>query len=167
RRLALREELQKTARREGSGARDGPDYGPPACADFHRVTTAASHELEVVRTGDYLVDSGYRRTLRPYSVPRLQSLQQAVRNLQHVHFPRGKLHALFEAALEPQPHRAERLVREIFSRCNQEHRRALWQAVKELGPAGRSFPWYGNNGKVRTVIADLAEAFDLFEEVAP
>jgi hypothetical protein len=40
-------------------------------------------------------------------------------------------------------------------------------AVQGLGRAEQTFPWCGNCGGQATALADLAEAFDLFEEAHP
>jgi hypothetical protein len=162
--LDLAESLLKSSKKVGSAAPPATETWAPACVDFHQVTGASNYELEVLRTEDYRTDTAHRRTLRPYTVERLDRLRQGVQGLREVRFPRSKINALFEAALESAPARAERLAREIFGRCKPPLRRALWQAVQGMGRAEKTFPWCGNRGEQATALADLAEAFDLFEE---
>lgn len=163
--LDLAEELLKSAKKGGSKSPEAGGSWAPAFADFHCVTTASGHELDVVRGDDYQVgvEGNSARTLRPYSLDRLEKLRAAVRLLHGVAFPRTKLNELFEASLEPMPGRAERLVRESFSHCREPQRRALWDALQMIEPGPWRFPWYGKNGDRFTAVADLAEAFDLFE----
>lgn len=171
--LDLAEELLKSAKTAGSADSAREKYWAPAYVDFHRVTGSSSHELKHVRKDDYHVTEAppaHPRTLRPYSLAKLEKLQQAVAVLRHENFPPSKLHALFEEAMQPSWQRAERGVREIFSRCRQtsgkHERAALWAAVSKLG-GEKDFPWCEENRhdgtKSRpTPIADIVEAYDLF-----
>jgi hypothetical protein len=95
----------------------------------------------------------------------LSSLRKQVAKLRGVQFPRAKLHGLFEASLEASRVKAERLVREVFSRCKPDQRKVLWDIVAEMGRGQEvDFPWRKANGRRDTVIADLVEAIDLFPE---
>ena len=168
--LDLAEDLLKSAKRAGADQSVEDHYWSPAHVDFHLVTGSSSHDLAQVRRESYgaLRDgSDARRTLRPYSLGGLDSLRRAVARLRSVNFPRSKLQALHEAALEPMPHKAEYLIREIFSRCRRtekaNERLALWEATELLGPVS-DFPWTGVGGDRRLGTTDLAEAFDLFPE---
>jgi hypothetical protein len=165
--LDLAESLLKSSKKTGSNEAQATETWAPACVDFHQVAGKSSYELDVFRSEDYRTNTAHRRTLRPYTVERLARLRQGVQALRGVNFPRSKINALFEAALEPVPTRAERLAREIFGRCEAPLRRALWMAIQGLGRAEQTFPWCGIRGEQATVLADLAEAFDLFEEAHP
>lgn len=167
--LDLAEQLLRSAKDAGWIARPpGQSYVTPAFLDFHVVSGAASQELQHVRRDDYLVDSPSRRTLRPYSRHQLRALERGVACLRQANFPRSKLHDLFEAALDLVDSRAERRMREVFSRCRdtdqQPERWSLWQAVAQLAaaPHADQFPWVDDGGRRATPIADLAEAYDLF-----
>lgn len=165
--LDLAEELLRSAKKAGS--RDpsiGPYYAPPYM-DFHLVVGPQGADLRAVRAMDYLVGAGdnRQRTLRPYSADRLVKLKQCARLLQGARIPRSKLQDLWSAALDPRVPRAEARCRELFSRLrgksDRNERRALWQAMCELG-MGDDFPWCPNGPSWATALADLVEAVDLF-----
>ena len=175
--LDLAEELLKNAKRSGTKAAAALDpsdhFWSPAFVDFHRISSSTGHKLSSARESDYRTKTKQPRTLRPFAVDRLDVLSAQVRRLRRANFPRGKLHDLFEAALDPSPKRAGRRVREIFSRCKQDarhpQRQALWDAVKALKPEGETldFPWFRSGEPSKLAIADLVEAYDLFPEEAP
>jgi Cas10/Cmr2, second palm domain len=185
----LAEELLKNAKKGGSADKDAGDYRAPSYIDFHLVAGASSQDLGPVREQDYQTgkESKYHRTLRPYRREQLDKLRQAVERLQAARFPRSKLQALFEAALdlrEPVPEKpdacalsetgpehakalerrerkAEQGARELFGRLKKHERQALWLALLDLGILER-FPWYNIGEHHATALADLVEACDLF-----
>jgi hypothetical protein len=159
--LELAEALQKSAKKGSSDDRNAGGHRAPAYVDFHLVAGSTGNELTALRRDDYQVDSPHRRTLRPYSCNRLDTLRRAVETLRQGRLPRSKLHDLFEAALEPLPSVAQRRARELFSRLDRGQRRALWDALGLLGTLS-AFPWYGNGAAHSTALADLVEALDLF-----
>ncbi len=183
--LELSEALLRSAKRAGDiAARDANRTVPEPHIDFHLVTGGHSVALDELRRTDYGVTFHApptaqsastahvaARTLRPYSLGRLDLLRDAVLKLRAQRFPRSKIHALYDAALEPNPARAEQRLRELFARCRigkqgEGERRALWEATRMLCPNGYTYdyPWF-KQGNVRvTPIADLAEAYDLFCE---
>lgn len=165
--LDLAEELLRSAKKAGS--RD-PGVGPyfaPAYIDFHLVVGPQGADLSAVRELDYLVGAAEnrQRTLRPYSVDRLKNLREGIRLLQSARLPRSKLQDLWAAALEPRVPQAEARCRELFSRLgsasNPAERKALWQALRNLGMA-ENFPWCPLGNSMATALADLVEAVDLF-----
>lgn len=167
--LDLAEQLLRSAKDAGWNARPpGQSYVTPAFIDFHIVSGAASHNLKYLRREDYQAGSSSMRTLRPYSSQQLRDLRRGVAALRQASFPRSKLHDLFEAALDCVESRAERRVREIFSRCRDSEQKSerwsLWQAVANLAAAPHTcqFPWVAYDGRRATPIADLVEAYDLF-----
>lgn len=172
--LDLAEALLASAKRGGAAGRENHAtaahreagaYWTPSYVDFHLVAGSSSHDLDHLRERDYHVKTAASRTLRPFSRDTLSRLRAQVGRLRRGGFPRSKLHDLFEASLEPSRVKAERRVREIFSRCNSEERKALWEIVAEMGRGHEvDFPWRKADGRWDTVIADLAEAVDLFPE---
>jgi hypothetical protein len=170
--LDLAEELLASAKRGGAADREGRSttdprarqgYWTPAYIDFHLVAGSSSQDLDQLRERDYHVKSAAPRTLRPFSVSALSRLRAQVGKLRGGRFPRSKIHDLFEASLEPSPVQSERRVREVFSRCKPEQRKALWEIVEELGQGHLiEFPWRKSEGRWDTTIADLAEAVDMF-----
>jgi hypothetical protein len=164
--LDLAEALLKNAKRAGSRDKEKPEHcWAPAYVDFHVVAGASSHELKHLREDDYFTETAARRTLRPVSRDQLIKLCEGVGLLRQGQFPQSKLHDLLTAALNRSPVQAQRLVREVFSRCQKkEQQEALWQAVGKLCPNGHklNFPWYENADEQTTAVADLVEAFDLF-----
>jgi hypothetical protein len=163
----LAEDLLKSAKTTGSAEQRRQQAKKNGRAgsyiDFHLVTGASSHDIATVREEDYLVQTDYSRTLRPYPRDRLETLQQAVSLLQgKARLPRSKQHDLMASALEPRPQKAQRLVREVFSRCKPGQREGLQKALQALGPL-HPFPW-SPLGETRqtTALVDLMEAIDLF-----
>ncbi len=164
--LELAEQLLKNAKRQDSHIAQGA-----ARIDFHVVAGANSHDLKKVREDTYQVsnDSSAPRTLRPLSCSQLETLRDTVQELHKVGFPRNKLHELQEAALTKEATRADWHIRNIFVRCRHElersERRALWQAVADLCPKGYefNFPWFQRDDQRLLCIADLVEAYDLFQ----
>lgn len=164
--LDLAEQLLRSAKRnpsEKSGTHD------TARIDFHVVAGANSHALEQVRTDTYCADSKAPRTLRPLTPAQLQEVRDAVRDLRLANFPRSKLHELLDAALTAQPRHAERRIRETFARARHgagsSQRRALWDAVQRLRPAGHEvrFPWFQSGDRRFLCVADVVDAYDLFQ----
>ena len=166
--LDLAEQLLRSAKRipnEKSGAYD------TARIDFHVVAGANSYALEQVRTDTYRTDSKESRTLRPLTPVQLLEVRGAVRDLRSANFPRSKLHELLDAALATQPRHAERRIREIFARARHgagsSQRRALWDAVQRLRPAGHEvrFPWFQSGNRQWLCVADVVDAYDLFQQI--
>jgi hypothetical protein len=165
--VELAEQLLASAKRGGADRPEGGVYRAPAYVDFHLVAGSSGHDLGLLRERDYHVETGASRTLRPLPLESLARLRVQAGRLRDAGLPRSKLQDLFEAALEPSKVRAERLIREAFSRCKPEQRGALWGAVAELGHGGEvDFPWRRSGGRWETAIADLVEAVDLFPEEA-
>ncbi len=164
--LDLAEALLKNAKEAGSrGTQRTGGYWVPSYVDFHLVAGASSHELNYVRTEDYLVKDGAApRTLRPMAREQLLRLRDAVGLLRG--FPRSKLHDLWAASVHPSRAQSELLVREVFSRCKQDERAALWRAVELLCPTGHqfAFPWYERGDSRTSAVADLVEASFLFSQ---
>ena len=176
--LDLAEQLLASAKTGGSrDSRSSSHYWAPSYVDFHMVVGSSGQDLGQVREFEYLVSTGEPRTLRPYSSSDLERLRSGVIGLRRANFPRSKVHDLYEAALESSPVKAERRIREIFSRCKGkpplDHRQALWDAIaglvtveklagKAAGPPMFNFPWCSPSGRGRLGIVDLAEAYDLF-----
>lgn len=164
--LELAEALLKNAKKAGSRTMGRQQhYSAPTHIDFHVVAGASSHELKHVRCDDYFAGESAPRTLRPLLRNQLVKLKEGVNLLRRRQFPKSKLHDLLTAALHPSEVQAQRLVREVFSRCKKpEQREALWQAVRMLCPEGHAynFPWYEQANERTTAVADLVEAFDLF-----
>lgn len=161
--LELSEALLENAKRAGSRVKQVDEhYSAPTYVDFHVVAGASSHELEHLRKDDYFTDTSHPRTLRPLPREQLLNLREGVDLLRQ--FPRSKLHDLLALSLTKSPVQAQRLVREVFSRCKKNERDALWQAVHRLCPLVHQFdfPWYKDADRHTLAIADLAEAFDLF-----
>ncbi len=165
--LDLAEELLKSAKEDGSRDPSRKPYWAPPFIDFHLVVGPTGADLAAVRKEDYLVgvEGSPRRTLRPYRRDRLELLRKGVCLLQRARLPRSKLQALFDAALDPRPRRAQMTARELFGRLRQKdqknERRALWAALTDLG-MDQDFPWCLYAGKQATALADLVEAIDLF-----
>jgi hypothetical protein len=171
--LDLAEKLLKSAKDGGAEAAEEVGDGDPSrrfwspsYVDFHLVTGPSSFVLKRLRETDYRVKTRSARTLRPVTVETLGRLRAHVGCLRRAGLPRGKVHDLFEAALDPHPNAAERRVRELFGRCKGDAREALWKAARTLVPVGaQEFPWCAAGEDRRTTaIADLAECYDLFPE---
>ncbi len=166
--LDLAEELLRSAKRSGSADPIKTKYWVPAYVDFHLLAGSASQELSAVREEDYLAQSDCPRTLRPYPRVALGRLRQAVERLRQARLPRSKMQDLFEAALEPRRLQAERRAQEVFGWLRQDEtkniheRRGLWDALNRLGPLD-PYPWTRHNGNNATALADLVEAYDLFD----
>ena len=176
--LDLAEQLLASAKTGGSrDSRSSSHYWAPSYVDFHMVVGSSGQDLGQVREFEYLVSTSEPRTLRPYSGSDLERLRSGVIGLRRANFPRSKVHDLYEAALESSPVKAERRIREIFSRCKGkpplDHRQALWDAIaglvtveelagKAAGQPTFNFPWCSPSGRGRLGIVDLAEAYDLF-----
>ena len=164
--LDLAEQLLRNAKRNPNGTNGERDA---ARIDFHVVAGANSHALEQVRTDTYRTDTEAPRTLRPLTPAQLQDVRRAIRDLRQANFPRSKLHELLEAALNPAEGAAERGVREVFARARHgaepSQRRALWDAVQRLCPAGHEvrFPWYQSGNRRLLCVADVMDAYDLFQ----
>jgi hypothetical protein len=168
--LELAEELLSSAKRGGSEDPTKTLYWTPSYVDFHILAGSASQELSTIRKEDYQVyrESVHPRTLRPYRGDQLERLYQAAERLRQAQIPKSKLHALFEAALEPRWLLAQTRVRELFGRLRQDHRhperRSLWEALRQLGPIDLfSFPWLNNGPRAATPLADLVEVHDLLD----
>ncbi len=168
--LDLAEELLSSAKRGGSEDPTKTLYWTPSYVDFHILAGSASQELSTIRKEDYQVyrESVHPRTLRPYRGDQLERLYQAAERLRQAQIPKSKLHALFEAALEPRWLLAQTRVRELFGRLRQDHRhperRSLWEALRQLGPIDLfSFPWLNNGPQAATPLADLVEVHDLLD----
>lgn len=137
--------------------------------DFHVVAGANSLDLQDVRKGTYHTDKA-PRTLRPLTRLQLQEVRAAVRELRRANFPRSKLHELLDAALTVREQHAERRIREIFARARHgaepSQRRALWNAVQRLRPAGHEvrFPWFQSGNRRSLCVADIVDAYDLFPD---
>ncbi|NLE36831.1 MAG: hypothetical protein GX621_02270, partial [Pirellulaceae bacterium] len=161
--LELAEELLRSAKRAGSEDSDRQKYRSPAYLDFHMIAGSSSHNLEHVRATTYRVHSEDSRTCRPLRQEGVRALQRGVEMLRSAKLPRSKLHDLLDAALTPSSGTAEYLVREIFSRCRIKQRQALWSALEQFGDM-ETFPWgrTADGGRLRTALADLVEAVDLF-----
>ena len=164
--LELAEELLSSAKRGGSHDPTKTPYWTPSYVDFHALAGSASQELTTIREEDYRTSTDHPRTLRPYRCDQLERLYQAAERLQQARIPKSKLHALFEAALEPRWLLAQTRVRELFGRLRQDHRhperRTLWEALRQLGPIDLfSFPWLNNGPPSATPLADLVEVHDL------
>lgn len=156
--LDLAEELLKNAKKR--------EYG--SYIDFHLVAGSASLKLGPIRRDDYRTDERYRRTARPFSLEELVNLREAVVRLREGSLPQSKLHALWEAAMEPRPHVAERLARETFCRLKEKERKALWRALADFDI--EAFPWVCEDQKqpgYYTPLADLIEALELFPATLP
>ena len=167
--LDLAEQLLASAKRGGAEGQAGSSYWVPAFVDFHLVAGSSGHDLDLIRERDYLLKTGVPRTQRPLALDTLAKMRTQSARLRGGRFPRSKLHDLFEASLEPVKIRAERRVREIFSRCNPGQREVLWEVVERMDRGGEvDFPWSRADGGWETAIADLVEAVDLFpEEITP
>lgn len=169
--LDLAEQLLKNAKRKDSHYSQSKTEGD-ARIDFHVVAGANSYALEQVRKDSYQVETGGTtpRTLRPLSCPQLKLLQESVQKLEHAQFPHSKLHALYEAALATERNQADWRIREIFARCqhkkDRSQRRALWEAISNLCPAGYKFdfPWFKTDNQQLLCVADLVDAYRLFEK---
>lgn len=165
--LDLAEQLLKNAKRQDS--HDPQSKAQATRIDFHVVAGANSHVLKKVREDTYQELTNAPRTLRPLSRSQLETLRGTVQELHKVGFPRNKLHELQEAALTTEAKRADWHIRNIFVRCRhgqeRSERRALWQAVANLCPDGYEcdFPWFQRDGQRLLCIADLVEAYDLFQ----
>lgn len=163
----LAEQLLKNAKRQDS--HDPQKVQGAAHIDFHVVAGANSHALKKVREDTYQELTNAPRTLRPLSRFQLETLRGTVQELHKVGFPRNKLHELQEAALTTEAKRADWHIRNIFVRCRhgqeRSERRALWQAVANLCPKGYEFdfPWLKKEDQRLLCIADLVEAYDLFQ----
>lgn len=166
--LDLAEQLLKNAKRQDNHDPQSKAQGA-AHIDFHVVAGASSHALKKVREDTYQEQTNYPRTLRPLSRSQLETLRGTVQELHKVGFPRNKLHELQEAALTKEVKRADWHIRNIFVRCRhgqeRSERRALWQAVANLCPEGYEcdFPWFKKDDQRLLCIADLVEAYDLFQ----
>ena len=164
--LHLAEQLLRNAKRSPNGTNGERDA---ARIDFHVVAGANSYALAQVRSDTYHVDTEAPRTLRPLTPAQLREVRGAVRDLRSVNFPRSKLHELQTAALKARPAHAERLIRGIFARARHgaepSQRRALWDAVQRLCPAGHEvrFPWYQSGNRRLLCVADVVDAYDLFQ----
>lgn len=163
--LDLAEQLLRNAKRNPNGPSGERDA---ARIDFHVVTGANSHALARVRSDTYHAATEAPRTLRPLTPAQLCKVRTAVQEMRSANFPRSKLHELLEAALSPQTHHAERRIREIFARARHgaesSQRRALWEAVQRLRPAGHEvrFPWFQSGDRRSLCVADVVDAYDLF-----
>lgn len=169
--LDLAEQLLKNAKRQDSHYPQPKEEGASRI-DFHVVAGATSHALRQVREETYRVSTDSSeppRTLRPLSCSQLEKLRISVQELREAEFPRNKLHELQEAALTADVRRADWHMRDIFVRCQhgreRSQRRALWQAVEKLCPEGYEFdfPWFKKDGHSLLCVADLVDAYDLFE----
>ena len=167
--LELAGELLKNAKRKDSFYSHS-EADSVSRIDFHVVAGANSHALKQVREETYLAKEKATdpRTLRPLSCQQLDQLRENVRELQAAGFPHSKLHALQEAALLPNERQTSMRIQEIFARCrhgqDQSQRRALWESVDSMRPAGYSFefPWFENGDQRLLCVADLVEAYRLF-----
>ena len=170
--LDLAEQLLKNAKRNpGHGSASGADV---ARIDFHRVAGSTSQDIRQIRERDYLAlddDSPITpRTLRPLSCSQLKALRASVWELRDAGFPRSKLKALHDAALMENEHRAESQIRDIFARAQhsvaRSERQALWNAVSRLCPDGCEFdfPWFRDGQRRMLCVADIIDAYDLFED---
>jgi hypothetical protein len=167
----LAEDLLKSAKKAGSSDPGRDDLRAPAYVDFHMVTSASSLDVDAIRERDYLTDTRYRRTLRPFPVETLDDFRHASSKLRTCNpaLPRSKLNDLFEAALIPSAPHSERTARELFSRCEPAQREALWEAMECLGTIAR-FPWCEAKPSAKagtgyaTALADLVEVADLMQE---
>lgn len=167
--LDLAEQLLKNAKRQHSRALVSETQNQTR-VDFHVVAGANSYALGQVRDDTYQVSTDAQRTLRPLSCPELEALRSSVQKLDEGGFPSSKLHALQEAALVPQRNESDRRICDIFARCqhgrDRSQRRALWEAVENLCPAGYSFnfPWFIKEDQRLLCVADLVDAYRLFSK---
>ena len=167
--LDLAEQLLKNAKRKHSRALESETQNQTR-VDFHVVAGANSYALGQVREDTYQVSANAQRTLRPLSCPELEALRSSVQKLNKGGFPSSKLHELREAALVPQRNESDRRICDIFARCqhgrDRSQRRALWEAVENLCPAGYSFnfPWFKKDDKSLLCVADLVDAYRLFSK---
>ena len=165
--LDLATDLLQNAKR-GPNAMNGKR--DTARIDFHVVAGANSLDLQDVRRTTYHTASEAPRTLRPLTRSQLQEVRAAVRELRSANFPRSKLHELVDAALTVREHQAERRIRETFARARHgagpSQRRALWNAVQRLRPAGHEvcFPWFQSGNRRSLCVADIVDAYDLFRD---
>ena len=166
--LDLAEQLLKNAKRKDGHVLQ-PEADGGARIDFHVVAGANSRALKRIREGTYRIDSDAPRTLRPLSRAQLEALRASAQKLRDVGFPRSKLHELQDAALAPGKGRADWHLRSIFVRCkhgkDRSERWALWQAIHKLRPAGYAFdfPWFTKDDQRLLCVADLVDAYDLFQ----
>ena len=167
----LAEQLLKNAKRKDSHYLHPVEHGLSRI-DFHVVAGASSYSLQQVREESYQVgeEVSTPRTLRPLSCPQIQKLRQSVQKLRDARFPHSKLHELQEAALSP---KTSLHIQEIFARCqhgqDRSQRRALWESIASMCPAGYSFdffnfPWFERNDQRLLCVADLVDAFRLFSK---
>lgn len=169
--LGLAEQLLKNAKRNpGHWSTQGSET---ARVDFHVVASSASQEIQQVREQEYHVSVGHSpRTMRPLTCPQLEALRDSVRGLRATGFPRSKLKALHDAALMQREDQAAYHIRDIFSRARhggaQSERRALWNAVSRLCPEGYrfDFPWFTDGRRRMLCVADIVDAYGLFESRA-
>lgn len=165
--LDLATDLLQNAKR-GPNAMNGKR--DTARIDFHVVAGANSLDLQDIRRATYHTASDAPRTLRPLTRSQLQEVSAAVQELRRANFPRSKLHELLDAALTLREHQAERRIREIFARARHgaapSQRRALWNAVQRLRPAGHEvrFPWFQSGNRRSLCVADIVDAYDLFRD---
>jgi hypothetical protein len=163
--LDLAEDLLRSAKRGGSADSTKTDYWSPTYVDFHLVAGSVGQDLSAIRELEYFVQSNTPRTLRPYRRDRLEHLRDAAQQLRQARLPRGKLHDLFEAALERRRPQAERRAQELFGQLRQDNahdeRGGLWKALSKVGPLN-PFPWTDHNARKATALADVVEAHDLF-----
>jgi len=121
-------------------------------------------------------------TARPYTVPELEALLEAVKSLKREGFPRSQLHRLREQLekgwlasiveylyLQARLRRAE----EVGKARAEEVRKALdgvWVGLQDRGRPGSIGPWMrresdnGEDHEFETVLGDLVEIYDFVPE---
>ena len=141
----LATDLQKRAKRRSF------ETGGGSAVDFAVVTAAGSEDLDRIRD-EALTDKGfvfsppgetkYRLTQRPYTLEELQRLLEYAREFRKVGFPRGQLHAMYEALFHS-PVQASLAAIQTLGRVRKKHKESLWNFFQQFGVQTKvmSPPW--------------------------
>ena len=169
--LELAENLLANAKQRGSQSSKSSEYQAPSMIDFQSITASSGHELQRFRRDQFFVDciDNVPRTLRPYSLGQMQILRTSINTLHSLSrpIPRGKIKSIYQAATEPSAFRSRLLSRELFTRVDLTHQKALTTIMHRFADEStfdiNHYPWITTDGARCCVLPDLVDAFDLYE----
>lgn len=158
---ALKFAKKEAAKRKLHGVERDSEKG---LINFIVVNTSSSLDFDDYYQKELILDDceKFHRTLRPYNVDELKTLQNAIRRLEG--FPRNKLHRLREAVFLGQNKSfLEGLT--VLSRLKKEEKEELLDFLNYFAEgSGQSFfPWFNKGKEYFTPFLDLVELYNFIE----